>query len=95
MKPEDFNQNKYIRNSWSVKLHRTTWGEIRLVVFVTTGRKEWPLFTVVPDFSLGPNDPALDEIRASFKYYTMVTLDRLKSELNVMLSDVYGTNIEI
>lgn len=95
MKPEDFDQNKYTRHSWSAKLHRTTWGEIRLVVFVSTGRKEWPLFSVVPNFELGENDPALDDIRGSFKYYTMVTIDRLKEELNVMLSDIYGCPIDI
>jgi hypothetical protein len=95
MKPEDFNQNKYKRTSWSVKLHLTSSGEVRMVVFVTTGRKEWPLFSVVPDFGLGEADPVIKEIRSSFKYYTMVTLDRLKEELNVMLSDVYGTKIEL
>jgi hypothetical protein len=93
--PENFNQDKYKRSGWTAKLYRTSWGEIRLIVHVATGRKYWCLFTLVPNFELGENDPMLDEIEQNLKYYTFPAIDRFVDELQIMLSDLYQKDIKL
>lgn len=61
---DNFDFTVYKQTCWRCKLHRTSWGELRFVIFVTTGRKEWVLCSVVPTFS-GLDDLALKEIKGS------------------------------
>jgi hypothetical protein len=91
----NFTQEKYKRSGWTVKLHPQSNGEIRLIVHVITGRKYWPLFTVVPDFTKGDKDPALRLIKSSLHYYTFPMINRFTEELEEMLSDVYETEIKL
>jgi hypothetical protein len=60
---------------------------------VSTGRKEWPLVSVVPTFS-GLDDPALKEIKSSLRYYTFPMTERFFGELEVVLSALYGIEIK-
>lgn len=90
---DDFNFTIYKQTCWRCKLYRTSWGELRFIIFVTTGRKEWVLCSVVPTFS-GLDDPALKQIKESIKYYTFPTVDRFVSELEVILSDLYNFEIK-
>lgn len=90
---ENFDFSKYKQSGWRIKLHRTTWGELRLIIFATTGRKEWVLCSVVPTFS-GLDDPALKEIKSCLKYYTFPMVDRFIGELEVILSALYEIKIK-
>ena len=92
-----FDQEKYKRTGWTVIIKELDFDEFksRLIVRVATGRKYWPLFTEVVNFSLGVNDPALLAIKASLKSYTFPMIDRFINELNFMLSDVYKTEINL
>jgi hypothetical protein len=90
---DNFDFTSYKQSSWRIKLHRTTWGELRLIIFVTTGRKESVLCSVVPTFSM-VNDPALQEIKRSLKYYTFPMIDRFVNELEIILSDLYDVKIK-
>lgn len=94
---ETFNQDKYPKNSWKVYLIKTHLdeGKLRLVVRVATGRKYWPLFSVVPTFELGVEDPVLKEIKFSLNHYTHFMIDRFIKELNVCLSDIYQVDIDL
>jgi hypothetical protein len=92
---ENFDFSSYTKSSWRPKLHRTTWGELRLIIFVTTGRKEWPLCSVVPDFDMGINDPSLIEIKESLKYYTFPMTERFRTELELVLSGLYKQPISL
>lgn len=69
--------------------------EPRLVVRVATGRKYWPIFSEVIDIDKGLNDPALEIISISLLKYTHPMIDRFKSELETMLSDIYGIEITL
>lgn len=90
---DNFDFTQYKQSGWRIKLHRTSWGELRLVIFATTGRKEWVLCSVVPTFS-GIDDPALKEIKNSLKYYTFPTVDRFVKELEVIISHLYEIEIK-
>ena len=65
----------------------------RLIVRVATGRKYWPIFSEVINPGLGLNDPAINNIKASFQLYTHPMIKRFISELNVMLSDIYQSDV--
>ena len=95
MNIEEFNQDKYKRTGWTIKLYKMSNGETRFVMHVATGRKYWPLFSVEPHFELKENDPSLKIIKGSLKYYTFPMIDRFVSEIEVMLSDVYHTDIKL
>ena len=90
---DNFDFTLYKQTCWRCKLHRTSWGELRFIIFVTTGRRERVLCSVVPTFS-GLDDPALNEIEESIKYYTFPTIDRFVSELELVLSGLYGIKIK-
>jgi hypothetical protein len=90
---DNFDFTSYKQTSWRIKLHRTSWGEFRLIIYVTTGRKEWVLCSVVPTFN-GVDDPALKEIKSSFKYYTFPLINRFIKELELILSDLYDIEIK-
>ena len=92
-----FDQERYTRNSWKVFLIKTDFdeGKLRLVVRVATGRKYWPLFSLIPTFELGVEDPILKEIKFSLNHYTHFMIDRFIKELNVCLSDLYKVDIDL
>lgn len=93
MMKDNFDFTPYKQTCWRCKLHRTSWGELRFVVFVSTGRKEWVLCSVVPTFT-GLDDPAIKQIEQSIKYYTFPTIDRFVGELEEVLSGLYGVKIK-
>lgn len=95
--PETFNPDKYIKTSWVVFLMKSDFdeGKLRLVVRVATGRKFWPLFSIIPNFELGIEDPTLKEIKSSLNLYTFPMIDRFIKELNVVLSDIYQIDIDL
>lgn len=94
---ETFNQEKYTRNSWKVFLVKNEFdgGKLRLIVRVATGRKYWPIFSVLPTFELGSEDPVLKEIKFSLNHYTHFMIDRFIKELNVVLTDLYKVDIDL
>lgn len=67
---ETFNQDKYKRTGWMISLLKTDFdgGRLRLSLRVATGRKYWPLFTVLPNFEMGLEDPILKEIKFSLNF---------------------------
>jgi hypothetical protein len=67
----------------------------RLVIRVATGRKYWPIFTGVINPELGLIDPAISNINDCLQFYTHPMGDRFKSELEVLLSDVYSQPVEL
>lgn len=95
--PETFNPEKYKRTSWVPIMLRSEFdgGRIRLVVRVATGRKYWPLFSVLPNFEIGINDPVLKEIKFSLNSYTHPMIGRFINELNIMLTDLYKEEIDL
>ena len=95
--PETFDQDKYTKSSWKVLLVKTSFDndKLRLIVRVATGRKYWPLFSVLPNFELGVNDPSLKEIKFEINHYTHFMIDRFIKELNVCLSDLYKVDIDL
>ena len=95
--PQTFNQDKYEKNAWTATLSKneSDKGKLRLVVRVATGRKYWPLFSVLPNFELGLDDPSLKEIKYSLNGYTFPMIDRFIKELNIMLSDIYQIDIDL
>ena len=65
----------------------------RLAIRVATGRKDWPIFTGVINPELGLLDPAITNISDSLYFYTHPMGDRFKSELEVLLTDIYNQPI--
>lgn len=92
--PETFNSDKYKKTSWRVILTKID-DKPRLIVNCATGRKYWTIFSVIPEFEMGLNDPCLKQIKFNLNYYTHPMIDRFIDELNVMLSDLYQTRIEL
>lgn len=92
MMKDNFDFSSYKQTSWRIKLHRTSWDELRLIIYVTSGRKESILCSVSPTFK-DIDDPALQDIKSSFKYFTFPLFDRFKNELELILSDLYEKNI--
>lgn len=90
---DNFDFTKYKQTSWRCKLHRTSWGELRFIIFVISGRKESVLCSVVPTFK-GVDDPALKQIKSCLKYYTFPMVDRFINELEIVLTDLYGDKIK-
>jgi hypothetical protein len=95
--PDTFDQDKYKKTCWKVSLNEFEMDGYmqRLIVRVATGRKYYPLFTEVINAQLGDKDPALRNIKLSLKGYTFPLLDRFVGELEIMLSDVYQTEISL
>jgi len=96
-KPDTFNPEAYKRTGWRVSLIEASFdnGKQRLILNVATGRKYWPIFSEVIDVTLGIKDPALSEIKLCMKKYTHPMIDRFIGELELMLSDVYKTEISL
>lgn len=94
---DTFDESKYTKTSWIIKLTKTSFdgGNLRLIVRVATGRKFWPLFTVLPNFEIGTEDPALKEIRSSLNSYTHPMIDRFIKELNIALTDLYKVEVDL
>lgn len=95
--PQTFDENRYVRSGWKaqyVELEIDK-GFYRLIVRVATGRKYWPLFSLVIITELGINDPALKEVKFSLNHYTHFMIDRFIKELNIMLSDLYKIDIDL
>ena len=90
-----FDFSVYKQSSWRCKLHQTSWGELRFIIFVTTGRKEWVLISCVPNFEMGHSDPAIQDIKSSLRYYTFPTTERFRTELEAVLSGLYKQNISL
>jgi hypothetical protein len=93
----NFDSSKYKKTSWDIFIlnndsdnHKT-----RMVVRVCTGRKYWPLFSVIPNFEMGLEDPSLKEIKFSLNDYTHPMIDRFIEELNFALSDIYKVEIDL
>ena len=95
--PETFNQDKYKKTSWFICLNKHNFdnGQLRLSVRVATGRKYWPIFSVIVNFELGIEDPALKEIKYSLNHYTFPMIDRFIDELNTTLTDIYKIDINL
>jgi len=95
--PETFDSKKYKRSSWEIMLVKTKFDneKLRLIVRVATGRKYWPLFSVLPEFELGLKDPALKQIKFSLNSYTHFMIDRFIDELNIALSDIYKIEVDL
>ena len=70
-------------------------GALRLVLRVATGRKYWPLFSEVVDFSLGKADPALKQLEASIPKFTFPMQQRFVDELQEFLTYCYDEKIEL
>lgn len=87
---KEFNFDKYTKTCWRIKLYVTTSGEERLIIYVSTGRKEWCLCTVVWE-----NEKALSEIVESLKYYTFPMRERFYTELGIVLTDFYGFDVDL
>ena len=92
---ENFDFNIYKKSCWRCKLHRTSWGELRFIIYVTTGRKEWILCSLVPKFELGLRDPMIQEVKSSLKYYTFPTTERFRTELEAVMSGLYKQKISL
>ena len=92
---DTFKEENYKRTGWKVCLKELEYDNFkqRLIVNVATGRKYWPIFSTVIDVNLGDKDPALSEIKLSLKSYTHHMIDRFVGELQIMLTDLYKTNI--
>jgi len=95
--PDTFDSGKYTKSSWTISLTETNFdnGRFRLICRVATGRKYWCLFTVLPNFEMGIDDPTLKEIKFSLNSYTHFMIDRFINELNVALSDIYKIDIDL
>lgn len=95
--PETFSQDKYKKTSWMIFLVRTDFdgGKLRLIVRVATGRRYWPIFTVLPNFEMGIEDPVLRDIKFSLNLYSFPMVDRFIKELNVALSDLYQVDVDL
>src|ERR1700761_8978031 len=93
--PDTFTEENYKRTGWKVVLKELESDEYkqRLIVRVATGRKYWPIFSIVINTELGDKDPALSQIKLSLKSYTSPMIDRFVGELQTMLTDLYKTNI--
>ena len=91
----NFNPDSYQKTGWVpiISYLKMDNYKPRLIVRVATGRKYWPLFTIVINPELGLNDPALLQIKESFKTYTHPMLQRLIDELSPMFKDIYQIEI--
>jgi hypothetical protein len=94
---KNFDSSKYKKTSWNIFILNNEGDneKVRMVVRVATGRKYWPLFSVVPNFEMGIEDPVLKEIKFSLNYYTHPMIDRFIDELNFALSDIYKVEIDL
>jgi len=94
---ENFDSSKYKRTGWDIFILNNDCdnGQTRMVVRVATGRKYWPMFSVITNFEMGIEDPALKEIKFSMNYYTHPMIDRFIEELNFALSDIYKIEIDL
>lgn len=92
---KDFDFSPYKKSGWRPKLYLTSDGDLRFIIFVSTGRKESCLITRIPDFNLGYNDPALKDLKESLRFYTFPTVDRFKKELEIVLSALYNIDIQL
>ena len=92
--PDNFDPEKYKKTGWRISLTNDKDG-LRLIVRVSTGRRHWPLFSLIPNFEMGLQDPILSEIKFSLNYYTHPMVDRFVQELNIALSDLYQTEIDL
>lgn len=90
----NFDSSKYKRTGWDIFILNES-DKDRMVVRVATGRKFWPLFSVIPNFEMGADDPILKDIKFSLNYYTHPMLDRFVNELNHALSDIYKVEINL
>jgi len=93
----NFNPDYYQKTGWIPVISYLEMDNYkpRLIVRVATGRKYWPIFSEVINPELGLNDPALNNIKASFQSYTHPMVQRFISELNVMLSDIYQCDVSL
>jgi hypothetical protein len=92
-----FNQDKYKRTGWTgalVNLEMDSFKN-RLIIRVATGRKYWVMFSEVIDIDSGKNDPAISIMNRQLHGYTHPMIDRFMEELEVMLSDIYNTQIKL
>lgn len=88
--------SKYKTTCWIPLLNKCSGGEIRFIGYISPGRnKGWPLFSVIPDFTLGVKDPVLEEIKSSLPYYTLPVRERFVNELEIILSDLYNEKIKL
>jgi hypothetical protein len=91
----NFNPEIYKRTGWIPLISYLDFDGYRprLIIRCATGRKYWPFFSEVIDPSLGHSDPALEILGCSFIRYTHPMKLRFKTELETMLSDIYGVEI--
>lgn len=93
----EFNQDNYKRTGWKAGISFLKSDELkpRLIIQVATGRKYWPIMSVVITPELGLKDSALSHIRLCVNSYTHPMVQRFVDEIQVMLSDIYSTNIKL
>jgi hypothetical protein len=90
-----FNQDKYRKTGWEASLISSESDNYftRLIVRVATGRRYWPIISIVITPELETSDPAIKLIERQLYAYTHPMIERFVSELEVMLSDIYNTQI--
>ena len=90
-----FNQDNYKRTGWVASLLSLEADSFqpRLVVRVATGRKYWPIISLIINPELGVADSAIQLIERQLYAYTHPMIERFVAELEIMLSDIYQTQI--
>jgi hypothetical protein len=93
----NFNQDKYKRTGWTASIINLEVDSFnpRLIIRVATGRKYWTLFTEVISTELGVQDPAISKLNQQLYGYTHPMIDRFIQEIEVMLQDIYNTEIKL
>lgn len=93
----EFSDEKYNKTGWKAKIGNFEFDDFkdRLIINVATGRKYWPLFSDIINIKLGKEDPALLKLEKQLYFYTHPMIDRLISELETMLSDIYREEIKL
>jgi len=92
-----FNPDKYIKTGCRVSIANLEIDEYnpRLIISTATGRRFWCFFSEVITPELGINDPAISILNNQLHFFTFPMIDRFISELEVMLFDVYKTEIKL
>lgn len=97
MQKLQFNPEKYTKTGWVVSISNLEIDDHkpRLIIRTATGRKFWCFFSEVITPELYEKDPAIEKLNRQLYGYTHPMIDRFISELEVMLLDVYETEIKL
>lgn len=97
MQKSQFNSDKYTKTGWVVSIAYLEIDNFlpRLIIRVATGRKYWVILSEIINTKLGDKDPAIEKLNRQLYGYTHPMIDRFISELEVMLLDIYETEIKL